>query len=139
MKEICQEALAVQDACNLSGVVHSFSRSISDLRSLLLKENDFSTSMLNQHPVCILYSSKIASLTGSEINSSEVGGNAFSEAYAFCQSETLSHITESDDAYRNRICALLPQGAVYTAEEIGEACGEKLDAIGLRFNCRRVS
>ncbi len=68
MKEMAQEALNVQDACNLSGVVHSFSRTITDLRLLLEKElgTDFSTDKLNRHPVCILFTSKIASLTGYE-------------------------------------------------------------------------
>lgn len=88
MKELCQEALDVQDASNLSGVVHSFSRAISDLRAHLEKESNFSTSRLNQHPVCVLYSSKIASLTGSENNFNEYGGNTFGEAYSFCQSQT---------------------------------------------------
>lgn len=87
INELCQEAVNVQDACNLSGVVHSFSRAITELRSLLQQEGDFSTEKLNQHPVCVLYSSKIASLTGSEINSNECGGNAFSEAYAYCMNK----------------------------------------------------
>jgi hypothetical protein len=85
MKDLCKEAIDIQDACNLSGVVHGFSRTITELRRLLEQEGDFSTGKLNQHPVCVLYSSKIASLTGSEVNANEVGGNAFSEAYGFCQ------------------------------------------------------
>ena len=35
LKELAQEALDVQDACNLSGVVHGWSRSISELRANL--------------------------------------------------------------------------------------------------------
>lgn len=63
---LAKEALDVQDACNLSGVVHSFSRVITQLRETLTAEGKFSTDKLNAHPICVLYSSKIASLTGSE-------------------------------------------------------------------------
>lgn len=87
MKDMCKEAIDIQDACNLSGVVHAFSRTITELRALLSQEEGFSTSKLNQHPVCVLYSSKIASLTGSETNYNEDGGNAFSEAYGYCSNQ----------------------------------------------------
>ena len=79
MKELCKEALDVQDASNLSGVVHAFSRSMTDLREILSKEENFSTSKLNQHPVSIMFSSKIASLTGSEC------GVEFIVAMRFCE------------------------------------------------------
>ena len=78
MYDLANIALEVQDACNLSGVVLSFSRDISRLRTLLSDLPNFSTEMLNKHPVCVLYSSKIASLTNSE--SSEF----FHKAYEWC-------------------------------------------------------
>ena len=65
------EAYQVQDACNLSGVVHSFSRAISDLREACPNQG---TEFYNQHPVSILYASKISSLAGA-------GFNAESEAF----------------------------------------------------------
>lgn len=86
MKELCQQAINIQDASNLSGVVHAFASSITELRTLLMQQDGFNTSRLNQHPVCVLYSSKIASLTGSETNYNEESGNTFSEAYGFCTS-----------------------------------------------------
>lgn len=61
-KELVQEALDVQDACNLSGVVYSFSRALSELRAL--RPND-GTDEINNHIISVLYSSKIESLTGS--------------------------------------------------------------------------
>lgn len=73
-KEIAQEALDVQDACNLSGVVHSFSRIMS-----ALSEKGLGTDAKNTHPAAILFASKIASLTGSE------HGSAFSSAYTWAQ------------------------------------------------------
>jgi hypothetical protein len=62
-----QEALWIQDACNLSGVVHSFSTIMSKI------EGD--TVTRNKHPIAVLFSSKIASLTGSECS------EQFSESY----------------------------------------------------------
>ena len=78
MQDLCRAAVAVQNACNLSGVVHSFSRDISRLRELLNEEPNFSTTKLNQHPVSVLYASKIASLTESE------SCEAFSKAWSWC-------------------------------------------------------
>lgn len=65
-----QDALDVQNACNLSGVLFSFARHMQTLCDLGLD-----TDAKNAHPVSILFSSKIASLTGSE------GLDTFSEAY----------------------------------------------------------
>lgn len=59
--EIHQDAINVQDACNLSGVLHSFVRAME-----LLAELGLDTVAKAKHPVSVLYSSKIASLTGSE-------------------------------------------------------------------------
>lgn len=60
MKQLAQESLDVQDACNLSGVVHGFSRAMTALR----EENPSKgTDWLNEHPICCLWSDKIASLT----------------------------------------------------------------------------
>lgn len=55
------DALGVQNACNLSGVVFSFARHMQTLCDMGLD-----TDAKNRHPVSVLFSSKIASLTGSE-------------------------------------------------------------------------
>lgn len=75
IQQLAKDAIDVQDACNLSGVVHSFSQVVTDLRTILTNEGKFSTDRLNTHPVVILYSNKIASLCGSE------SGLEFSRAY----------------------------------------------------------
>lgn len=62
MADLANEAIRVQDACNLSGVVHSFSRSISRLRVLLREQGRESTEDVNTHPICQLWADKIASL-----------------------------------------------------------------------------
>lgn len=76
IKDLANEALLVQDACNLSGIVHSFSRAITRLRELY---PDKGTEFYNTHPVCVLFSDKIASLTGSMSISN------FDKAYRECQ------------------------------------------------------
>ena len=75
MKELAKLAIDVQDACNLSGVVHSFSTIISELRN---DHNIQNTDELNHHPVCVMFASKIASLTDSETPSE------FGKAYEWC-------------------------------------------------------
>lgn len=64
LQQLADEAIAVQDACNLSGVVHGFSRAITRLRELIGSEPDFSTDKLNHHPICIMWADKIADLSG---------------------------------------------------------------------------
>jgi len=63
IRKLAKDAILVQDACNLSGVVHGFSRAMTALREALPEAG---TDEINRHPISVLYSSKIASLTGSE-------------------------------------------------------------------------
>ena len=58
--QLIKEAYQVQDACNLSGVVHSFSRAMTDLREACPNQG---TEFYNTHPVTIMYASKIYSLS----------------------------------------------------------------------------
>jgi hypothetical protein len=76
LNELYSEALAVQDACNLTGVVHSFSRAMTDLRAIAREEGWENTADINEHSVSVLWSSKIASLTGSD------NPSTFAKAYA---------------------------------------------------------
>jgi hypothetical protein len=78
MIQLAQQALDVQDACNLSGVVHAFSAAVTDVRAHLRAEGNESTDRVNTHPVCVLFASKIASLTGCEV------GIEFSTAFRIC-------------------------------------------------------
>ncbi len=77
-----KDALDVQDACNLSGVVRSFSR-VLDLIWKEANELSLGTAYVNRHPISVMYSSKIASLTGSEMPAE------FSEAYRLCQERSV--------------------------------------------------
>lgn len=85
LRHAAREAILVQDACNLSGVVHSFSRVMS-LLSEISNRQKRGTDWKNHHPIAVMYASKIAALTGAELSS------VFSKAYERCKylSETES-------------------------------------------------
>jgi hypothetical protein len=72
-----KDALDVQDACNLSGVVKAFSRAMSKVWEQARIDGTFGTNDLNTHPIAVLYSDKIASLTGSN-------GSGTLLAYEYC-------------------------------------------------------
>lgn len=62
-KELAEEALAVQNASNLSGVANSFSAVVREVRARLESEGNGGNSSLHVHPVIQLWADKIASLT----------------------------------------------------------------------------
>ncbi len=73
-----KRAIDVQNACNLSGVVHTFSRAMAHIWFEARKEGK-GTDWVNSHPIAVLYSSKVASLTGSH------DSVQFSRAYDICR------------------------------------------------------
>ncbi len=60
-----KSALEVQNAVNLSGVVRTFSEITSRIWHEA-RQKGKGTDWVNQHPICVLFSSKISSLAGSE-------------------------------------------------------------------------
>lgn len=72
LEELAKTAVTVQDAVNLSGIVYSYADTLKRLRVLIPGKD---TEFYNTHPLAVLYSSKIESLTGSTIASK------FSDAY----------------------------------------------------------
>lgn len=73
-----QTAIIIQDACNLSGIVHTFSQVMHKICNEANK-NGYGTDWKNRHPISVLFASKIASLTGcSEIS------QGFEQAYNAC-------------------------------------------------------
>lgn len=60
---VYRNALDVQEASNLSGVVHQFSR---DMRVVCeeVRSNGGGTDQINHHPVCRLYAEQVAWLSG---------------------------------------------------------------------------
>lgn len=72
LKQLAQEALDVQNACNLCGVVQSFARAMADLG-----EHVKGTDARNSHPISRLWADKVANLTGTQT----IGNDATIEAY----------------------------------------------------------
>lgn len=62
LAQLAQEALDIQNACNLTGLVHGFSRSLRRLRDL---EPDKGTDYYNQHPIVLLWVDKLQDLSRS--------------------------------------------------------------------------
>ena len=81
LQDLAREALQVQDACNLSGVVHGFSRAITELREILRNDGIVDTAMINQNPICCLWASKIHDLARMGLSDHE----AFRVAYNACE------------------------------------------------------
>jgi hypothetical protein len=63
LSQLAQEALDVQDASNLSGVVQTFVKALEDLWEHA-KAEERGTDWVNQHPVTKAYVSKLISLCG---------------------------------------------------------------------------
>jgi hypothetical protein len=87
INQLAQVAIDVQDACNLTGVIYSFSECMSDLRLLARAEGWEGTDKLNRHPIAVLFSSKIASLTYSE------SCVEFGKAYDWAKDQTANKST----------------------------------------------
>ena len=88
--QIVKDSILVQDACNLSGVIHSFGKVVSQLWEYA-HEHNHGTVWVNSHPICIMYVNKMAQLAG---DSSYLDSNKFSWAYQWAQSnpENLEYI-----------------------------------------------
>lgn len=63
MSQLYRDALFVQNASNLSGVVHS----LSDAVSFLHKQPECTgTDWVNRHPVVVLFVNKLADMSGAD-------------------------------------------------------------------------
>jgi hypothetical protein len=75
-RQICSDALTVQDACNLTGVLRSFHEA-----ACWLQRNTKSTDAVCQHPAMKLFADKVASLTGMQHCSLDT----YRQAHAACE------------------------------------------------------
>lgn len=57
-----KKAIFVQSACNLSGLVHSFSKVMSSINAEA-RDKGHGTEWVNTHPICRLYAEQISHLT----------------------------------------------------------------------------
>jgi hypothetical protein len=65
IQQLAQQALDVQDACNLSGVVSSFAKGMDVIWSEARRLNH-GTDWVNKHPISVLFADKIAHLSGTQ-------------------------------------------------------------------------
>lgn len=68
-----QDSIMVQDACNLSGVAHSFVNMIAKVRQQLREQGKEGTDNIAHHPVIQLFAYKIFSLSFGECLCKECG------------------------------------------------------------------
>lgn len=83
IQQLAKDAIEVQDACNLSGIVHGWHRAMEDLVPILRSgggKNFGGTAEINHHPINQLWASKVHDLTGMGLSDTE----AFSKAYDAC-------------------------------------------------------
>lgn len=83
MKRACELALFAQDACNLSGVVHSFSDILSNVIWPMAREQNKGTTWVNTHPVSVLFAYKICALSGWE----PIYHDKYEESFAWCNEQ----------------------------------------------------
>jgi hypothetical protein len=69
-----QNALRTQSACNLSGIVHSFSEMLPKIWAEA-REAGEGTDWVNEHPICILFAEQISHLAKGD----------YFEAYKVCE------------------------------------------------------
>jgi len=67
-KKYWNEALHAQKACNLAGIVHSFSDAMKVLCDHA-REHGYGTDWINRHPICRLYAEQISHLAGNDTGS----------------------------------------------------------------------
>lgn len=65
-RDLYRVTLLMLDACNLSGLAHSFSREIIPEIREEVRQAGGSTEEINRHPVAILWTMKMASLASKE-------------------------------------------------------------------------
>jgi len=88
-KKHFQQALDVQFACNLSGIVQSFSKTLDHIWEEA-RACGHGTDWVNKHPICRLYAEQIAYLSG---GGSTMDGNSYREAYNTVE-EILSQVED---------------------------------------------
>lgn len=81
LAELAAEAIQIQDASNLSGLVHGWSRAVGELRLLMPSAG---TDTINRHPINKMWAFKLYSLACYE-PLDDKAGVAFGDAYDHCK------------------------------------------------------
>ena len=82
IKELAQEAIGVQDACNLSGLVHGWSKAITELREQCPGAG---TDTINTHPINVMWASKCRDLAFGKEDFCDETQRQFEHAYVACK------------------------------------------------------
>ena len=78
IEQICQDALAVQSACNLGAVAMGLHKAVNELRDYQRDvQEDYGTFSMNTHPVVIVWMDKMNSLCGLQELGNETVMRAF--------------------------------------------------------------
>ena len=85
LQQLAQDALDVQNASNLSGVVHSFSKAMTDLREV---QPFARTKDLNTHPIAQMWASKVHELSGMGLSDSDAFTVAYETVKAWARGDT---------------------------------------------------
>lgn len=86
-QELAREAVSIQDACNLSGVVNSFAIVIREVRARLLVENRGGNDNLHVHPIVVVFADKIAHLTNTQTLGLDVVMKAYAQVHKMSENE----------------------------------------------------
>lgn len=90
MQELAKDAMQVQDACNLSGVVHGWSRAMKDLIQNLRDSGQYTgTDQINSHPINRMWASKVHDLTGLGLSDTKTFSDAFDEVLTLIEGESV--------------------------------------------------
>ena|GEM_PF-4796340 len=81
MKRHCRDTIQIQDACNLSGVVHSMVEALESVCDMAHRLGE-GTAWKNRHPVMVLFAAKVAHLAG--LSDSSLC-EAYERAHGLCE------------------------------------------------------
>lgn len=93
IQQAAQAALDAQSACNLSGIVHSFSKIATDVLWPIARAEGKGTDFVNGHPISVLFADKIAALAGVQGITTESMA-AYSAAYTACKRIAESEVAD---------------------------------------------
>jgi hypothetical protein len=86
LQELAQRALDMQNAVNMSGLLHSWYQDCCRLKAILrdIPGYHFTTEKANRHPIMQLWAAKLADLAGFNLVSA-AASEVFSGAYEECR------------------------------------------------------
>lgn len=82
LQQLAADAITIQDASNLSGLVYSWAEAMDELREVMPTA---STETINRHPINKLWAYKVYSLACGEPLDSAHADQVFGEAYQWCK------------------------------------------------------